>query len=422
MKHRLVTAALLLMSSGLLRAQEPSIAWEPDYDKTLEAAKADNMPIMIAFIMDGELANEEVVKKHFHEKEIVAASKGFHCLVASIGVHAATSAEGVCPRFGCNTCASHQRISMRAQTDLLQSTRVSAPQFLFLRPDGETVLVRHVWILTPEELLKKMRLALSFSASSTGTDAEKLQREEVTRALEQANDKNASVRASALERLAELDDPRIIEFLVKQTGENVEDVRRVEAIRAMGKRGNAKVLPVLIKLLTSRLPRIRNNSAIAIERLGMLEASEPVRAALKSEINAHIRGNLVRTLAACDAQAPENVKIIIAMIENGTPKERVAAVRASFDMTLSDALQKALLTAARNTSVPIIRGAAFCALAHHQVAEGVAVIEKALPHETIPDMKSMAQSSLAVLKGTGYDGPSALQILERYLPDEMLRN
>ena len=104
MKRPLAGSVLILVLCGRLLAQEPSVSWEPDFDRALKAAKADGKPIMIAFIMDQETANDEVAKTHFHDKDVVAASKNFHCLIASVGVHAATSAEGVCPRFGCNPC------------------------------------------------------------------------------------------------------------------------------------------------------------------------------------------------------------------------------------------------------------------------------------------------------------------------------
>jgi len=238
-----LAASLCLLALGLCRAalgQQQSIIWEPDYDKAFKDAKADGRPVMIAFIMDGEPANDEVARTHFKDKDVVSASLGFHCLVASVGVHAATSGEGVCQRFGCNTCVTHQRIQMRAQENFIRSTQVSAPQFIYVAPDGTTVLLRHVWLLPPSALAAKMRLALSFIDEAKATDAEKQTRDQVTRALSQANHPDASIRSGALTTLAGLDDPRIISFLLKQTAEEVEEPRRVQAIDAMGAEGTRR--------------------------------------------------------------------------------------------------------------------------------------------------------------------------------------
>ena len=72
-----------------------------NFDATLKAAKADGKPLFVAFIMDNEPANNEIVKDHFHHKDIVEMSKQFHCLICCTGVHAGTSAEP-CPCPWCS--------------------------------------------------------------------------------------------------------------------------------------------------------------------------------------------------------------------------------------------------------------------------------------------------------------------------------
>jgi HEAT repeat protein len=399
---------------GRLLSQDPQIAWESDFDATLKAAKADGKPIMVAFIMDQESANDEVAKVHFHEKDVVETSKSFHCLIASVGIHAKTSAEGPCPRFGCATCAVHQKIQMRAQTAYLQSTEISAPQFLFLKSDGETMLLRHVWMLTPKELVKKMRLALGFSDPAKAGEAEKQAAQDVAQVLEQANDNNMNKRIEAFKKLALLDDPRIIEFLIKQTAEAVEEARRLEAIAAMGTKGNAKALPVLVKLLQSKSAQIRNHVAISLEKLAMPEAGPHLRAALKAEQKDLVKGNLARALAVCDPKTPEHVKTIVSMIEAGGQKERIAAIRASLDLSVSESLKKALMAAAKDNNAQI-RGAAFCALAKHAVKEAVPILEKAAPSEKTQDVKSAAQGALSILTKPGYDGQSPADLMNKFL-------
>src|SRR5262245_16876163 len=218
MKRSVLHCALTLAVCGTLLAQEPQIEWEPDFEATLKAAKADGKPLFIAFIMDNESANDEIAKNHFHDKEIVAESKKFHCVICSVGVHAATSTDK-CPRFGAIPCASHQNCEMRARTAYIKSSQASAPQFIFVKPDGEGILVRSVWAIGPSELLKKMRLAIGFNDPAHAGDDVKRQKEEVERVLVEADGNNAVKRASALARLSTLDDPRIMDFLVKQTGE-----------------------------------------------------------------------------------------------------------------------------------------------------------------------------------------------------------
>jgi HEAT repeats len=407
---------LLLSLIAVGAAQQPSIAWEADFDEVLKAAKADQKPIMVAFIMDDESANDEIVKEHFHDKDIVEASRGFHCLIASIGVHAPVVNEGVCPRFGANTCASHQRINMRAQTTLLQSPEVSAPQFIFLKPDGETILLRHVWMLPAAELYKKMRLALGFHDPEKANEAEKAAREDVERVLTQANDNNTIKRLEGLQKLAGLDDPRVIGFLIKQTAEGVDEQRRIEAVDAMGTKGNAKALPVLLKLLHGKSAQLRNRAVIALERIGMAEAGPALLAALKREPKDNVKGHCIRALAACDPKTPAHAKAVIAMIGSGSQLERISAIRASFDVPFEETMKKALIAAGKDGSAQI-RGAAFCALAHRREKDAIPLIEKAIPQEKVQDVKVIAQGALAILKDPAYSGPGAPELIGRLLID-----
>jgi HEAT repeat protein len=424
MKRAFLHCALLVVFGGGIAAQEPQIAWEADFDGALKAAKADGKPLFIAFIMDDESANDEIARNHFHDKEIVAESTKFHCIIGSVGIHAATSTDK-CPRVGAVPCASHQNCEARARTAYIKSSQASAPQFIFVKPDGETILVRSVWAIGPGELLKKMKLALGFNDVSSASDEVKRQREEAERVMVEADGNNAVKRQSALARLSTLDDPRIIDFLAKQTAESVDEPRRIEAVDAMGSRGNAKALPVLLKLLSSSSNQIRNHATVALEKLGMMEAGPALYATLKKEQKDHLRANLVRALAVCDPMPPDHMKIIIAMIGAGSQVERISAIRASFDVPIKknpmgDNLKKALLAAAKDATAQI-RGAAYYALARRQVPEAVPIIEKGIPSEKVKEVKQLAESALSMLKQTEYDGPNADDLMKTWLLDEDLR-
>lgn len=424
MTRAIVLGAFLTALAWPLLSQDPQIDWEPDFEASLKAAKADGKPLFVAFIMDAESANDEIARNHFHDKEIVEASRKFHCLICSIGTHARTSADQ-CPRFGKIACANHQNCEMKARAAYIQSSQASAPQFIFVKPDGQTILVRSVWAIGPAELRKKMKLALGFNDPVNAGDEVKRQKEEVDRVLMLADDKNAVRRASALATLSTLDDPRIIEFLVKQTAESVDEPRRVEAIDAMGKRGNAKSLPVLLKLLQSGSIQIRNHATIALEKLGMMEAGPGLYFAAKKEQKANVKGNMIRALAVCDPVPPDHLALIAGMIASGPQTERLAAIRASLDIPQKirggEAVNKALMAAARDDASRI-RASAFYALARRQVKDAIPVIEKAIPQEKAKDARALAEGSLSALKQTNYDGPNAEDILKGWLgPDEDLR-
>jgi hypothetical protein len=152
----------------------------------------------------------------------------------------------------------------------------------------------------------------------------------------------------------------------------------------------------------------------------MSEAGPALLAALKREAKDRLRANIVRALAVCDPRTPAHRKAILAMIGAGSQIERISAIRASLDVPMEADLKQALLAAAKVNTAQI-RGAAYYALARRQVMEAVPLIEKAIPQEKVQEVKSLAESALSMLKQTRYDGPSADDIVKRFLVDDDLR-
>jgi HEAT repeat protein len=208
-----------------------------------------------------------------------------------------------------------------------------------------------------------------------------------------------------------MDDPRIMDFLIKQTAEGVDELRRLEAVDAMGTEGNAKALTVLTKLLQSKSAQIRNHVAMALEKIRMLEAGPALLGALKREPKDNVKASCVRALAACDPKTPTHAKAVVAMIASGSSQiERIAAIRAACDLAIDDSLKKALLAAGKDNSAQI-RGAAFCALAHHKVKDAVPLIERSLAQEKVQEVKRVTQGALSILTQENYEGQSAKDLL-----------
>src|SRR5690606_1716584 len=114
----------------------PGIAWQPDYDKALDLARELNRPIMVAFILMGESANEEVIKQRFRDPRIIEQSRKFVCLLACRdpieaveGVRADGTRGPVSREFGSASPVEIQRVEQRARYELTGAPMVSCPQF-----------------------------------------------------------------------------------------------------------------------------------------------------------------------------------------------------------------------------------------------------------------------------------------------------
>ena len=102
----------------------------------------------------------------------------------------------------------------------------------------------------------------------------------------------------------------------------------------MGKQRQRQVAAGAPQAAGSGSAQMRNHAAIALEKLGMMEAGPGLYAALKKEQKDNVKSNLVRALAVCDPKPPEHLKMIITMIGTGAQIERISAIRASFDVPM----------------------------------------------------------------------------------------
>jgi len=327
------------------------------------AAKEDR-PIMVAFVMKGEPANEQVMREHFRHRDIIELSRRFVCVVAcptlkgtKKGVRYDGTEGDVSIDLGSVAPDEITRVEREARTRLLAASRVSCPQFVFVAPDGKTILLRHVWMLPKAELEEKMKLALAFHSPDKAGASYKGQRDRVSELMVKAVDKDKSVRRPALTTLAGLDDPRIAPFLVRRTRRSVTSEQRHEAIFTMGVRANAKVLPRLHELLRARDLKTRVHAAVAIGKVGMVDSVSQLERSLKREKQDRVRSHLLRALAAtCDDPAVIEARLA-SVLKRRAELDLLVALYLVKDLEPTEALKRAVKRLIGNSNKNVRTGA-----------------------------------------------------------------
>lgn len=405
----------------------PGIAWETDYDAALARARAENRPLMVAFVIKGEKANEQVMKEHFRDAEIIAFSRKFVCLVACQGVTEDTEGRRtdgesgkVSKKLGAASASEIRKIEKRARTELLEANRVSCPQFLFLSPDLETVLLRHVWMLPKGQLLAKMKTAWAFHAPEALDDGMRAAQARVTEALERMNDKDPAIRRAALSSLAAMTDPRIVPALVERTGNGFRQLLRTEAIFfGMAAEDNALVLPRLHSLLADKDVLVRVHATVAIGRIGLVDSVPALEKALKRERQGRVRSHLLRALAACIDEREKLPKVVVPALKARSEPEAVTASYLAAQLDDHEALINPLGKMLGNSN-DRIRFAAYVAvgqIGHEKHAKAVA--RRASREKRL--VKEAAMWAWDRLGGPEFEGemdPEAL--VYRSLPDNHL--
>ncbi|MFT5289861.1 MAG: hypothetical protein ACI8QC_002235 [Planctomycetota bacterium] len=132
-------AWLGLMSAGA-GTRAADINWERSYEAALERAKTQGLVLFVAVNMDGDVGNDRMAKKVYHNRTVVGLATQTVNLVASIGLH---DKGGDCRRLGAITCDEHRDIDVDVRTKILKANEggfVVAPQHVWLAPDGAVLL------------------------------------------------------------------------------------------------------------------------------------------------------------------------------------------------------------------------------------------------------------------------------------------
>ncbi len=327
------------------------IAWRGDLDGALEKAKAERLPLMIAFNMDGEIANDLMVGEVYRDPKVVGRSRKFLCLAASKDDHdsAKEGDRAVCSRFGSLTCEEHKQVERDARRLFLGGrTMVNAPQHVFVAPSGQ-LLSRREWQISAEGLAGLMARVLKEAEIDPGASATSLPSGEFNREkwLESAREKGVERQRDRLETLVSLDHPDA-QTLMEEEFERNPGPGRVEVLRAMGEPGYERGLPFLQKVAAGRDGVLRRHAIVSLELVGSEKAVDPLVEAAKRESDKGVLKELLRAIAklapsrkdvadlvhkrASDADARLRANVLVAATDlDDTAKARELARKALAD-------------------------------------------------------------------------------------------
>jgi hypothetical protein len=227
----LAILAIAFGADGLAAQKAPkkTLLWVRDYDAAFAEAKERNVPVMVAFIQDGEPQNEQMPAEVYPNSKVMEASRLLINLIASRGTAAehgeAVVTEGgekrtVCAKFGIVSCLEHQKIERRAFLEFTQG-EIDTPAHVFASPDGKEMF-RADDFVDAAELVRMMKQAVErVGPGVKAEDYQQIQRDLregddllAKKAIGAAAKKYATVAAKAYriasverarERLAEID-------------------------------------------------------------------------------------------------------------------------------------------------------------------------------------------------------------------------
>lgn len=447
------------------------ITWKADLRGTQREAADHKRVVFVAVNMDGERANERMVKDVYANKRILELAGHTLNLVASNDSHAA---EGkTCPRFGGITCTEHRHVDADVRSAVLAPDAqgfVVAPQHVFLGPDGSVLLsvpyeirveelewcfvtaLRSVDPAAPVEFSEKARAPKRLVMAGVYTIGAAAEAAPLTReaALELVSElKKGMVRGAELQkarrRLAMADEPEARDYLLgilrtapgragggngggKAGGGGVgagaaaaadRTDRRPLLMHWIGANSPASYWEVCAEFIDENVIELRREAVVALEQLGSPQALKLLLARLHKEKDEHIAKNLLRAVGTCGADDNNARKALLKQAgDDRKPLLQVNAIVALGWLTnhgeITDFLGECL-----TEQEGAVRIAAILAMAISRNEVWVETLKAALENSPDAPLREALEAALAVLQGGPLAGLEGL--VGRVASDELTR-
>jgi HEAT repeat protein len=364
-------------------------------------AEKEGKPLLVAFLMDHEPANDETIEKIYPDPEVAKVSAKFVCLACCSGDH--KSDDGMCPRFPGITCAQHKAIEIKARARWLVGEDVCAPQHVFCDSKGH-VVSRKVYFIAKQALTKAMAFALNTVSedpeSRRVVDQEKVR---VDQWLKDIESKNQGVRDPALVELGITEDPRALPAVLGIAKSGNATAARDAAIAALARKGNFAAVKPLTAMLSDPKPPVLIRLARTLEVIQMPDAAPGLMNAYKKERRDRVRGFLLRAAAR---STPNNAAVrdaCLAALKKASaqlePCVLVALGRLNADAAIVEGVRPLLKDKNQNT-----RALAIWVLGSQATHDSESLIQELLEDEKAPEVVSIAASALKRCRGEKVDG------------------
>lgn len=413
-------------STASPRIGESEIAWQPSLAAALEAAKRDGKSVFVAVNMDGERANDTMVKVHYRDPGVTELARGTVSVFASKYDHG--SGERPCPRAGSVPCSAHMAAEKEVRRLLLDAgdgVTMIAPSHAFLAPDGK-ILFSVAYQITVGELswcLAEARKAADPAYSWTPCAGARAPLRLVQGAIADptaAAMPPAPTQAQVDEILAKLKggakpwqlrdelamllrsaDPRAMAYvgsLLTAKGAQRNDWL-AGLVHEIGRLSPPEYWEVLPALFADERPTIRREVAVALEQLAAEKSAAKLLEQWKKEKDPGVRGELVRAIAATAASDKKAIKLVLD--QAAAPKDeplRIAALVGAARLADRKALD-ALARAALTDPSPGLRAAGAYLAAACRELDLLAPLEAAALLEADPRTKQAMERAVAVRRG-----------------------
>jgi len=397
------------------------IDWARGFDEAFAEAERRGVPVMIAFNMDNEWANDLIAGDYYRDPRVIELSREMVCLISSVfdhgGIEEPDGTRRPCPRFGRVVCVEHRDTDVAAREKYIKSRIVIAPQHLFCAPDGR-MLLRREWHLPKRDLVNMMERAVS-AVQRISKDEGGASLEELLARYEKAPD--AAARHWILSDVLYSGRQDLVQRFLDQVSDTSSPEAIVELMDGIGYAGHPLGVPLALRGLDHREEEVRTHAAVALEQIASQEAAGALKRRLGKETVEAVRKNVLRALGACAGEDERIAKILIARAGRGGELERANAIIALKHFPDDERVKETLVRLVEKDASARVRAAAAWTLGflHHEPARDLLAAYVASEADGL--VRSACAQAVGRIDGTLDPKVAYEEILERIAGDEIFR-
>jgi hypothetical protein len=379
---------------------DTQVDWVASFPEALRLARETKRPILIAFNMDAEIANDAMVRDVYRDRKFVEQSRKFVCVIASVFKHeepAGASGSPECARFGRVSCAQHKDCEIRAREALLGGTDVVAPQHVICTAEG-TVVARRAWQMSLKEMSAWVDHALKVSgpASELAPADLKAEKARIATLFEQAEKARQWKKGEVIDQIIALEDDVAHECLDAYVMKGKDDEARVAILDRYGVAGEYTHLDVLRKAAKDGHAYVALAAVDSLGRTRLPEVKEDLKKLLGSFSAGNDYGRVLRAYANCGRDDKAVRELVLKKAKGSDQNVRVHAIVALGRMEpapeIAEFLKKALADGITNA-----RGCAAWAVGMGRYKECRKELEHLAATESVQDLKELATLALSHL-------------------------
>ena len=379
---------------------DTQVDWVASFPEALRLARETKRPILVAFNMDAEVANDAMVKDVYRDRKFVERSRKLVCVVASVFGHdqpAGASGNPECARFGRVSCAQHKDCEIRAREALLGGTDVIAPQHVICTAEG-TIVARRAWQMTLNEMNTWLDHALKVSGGTADLSPAdvKTEKARIAQLFEQAEKARTWKKGEVIDQIFALEDDLARESLDTYVVKGKDDEARVAILERYGVAGDYTHLEMLRRAAHDGHAYVALAAVDSLGKTRLPEVKDDLKKLLSNFSAGNDYGRVLRAYADCGKSDKAVRELVLKKAKGSDQNVRVHAIVALGRMEpapeIAEFLKKALSDGITNA-----RGCAAWSVGMGRYKECRKELEHLAATESVQELKELASLALSHL-------------------------